>query len=77
MKSMNNEENLDIPQPDPAWDYYVTWHKLLKAKSQLDKLIQELSEFEEESVTQNEYFEEQLSKVLSTLNSTLPKIETE
>ncbi|WP_445631576.1 hypothetical protein [Nostoc sp. DSM 114167] len=67
----------NIPEPDPSWDYYVTWHKLLKAKSQLDKLIKDVSEYEEETVTQNEYFEEQLSKILKILNSTLPKIETE
>ncbi|MEH1971091.1 hypothetical protein [Nostoc sp.] len=67
----------NISEPDPAWDYYITWHKLLKAKSQLDELIKDVSEYEEETVTQNEYFEEQLSKILKTLNSTLPKIETE
>ncbi|MBN3905132.1 MAG: hypothetical protein HWQ35_00640 [Nostoc sp. NMS1] len=74
---MNNQILEDIPQPDPAWDYYLTYHTLLKAKSRLDKLINEISEFEEASVTQDEYFEEQLLKILKTLSSTLPKIETE
>ncbi|MDZ7970863.1 MAG: hypothetical protein RM368_39080 [Nostoc sp. DedSLP03] len=67
----------NTPEPDPSWDYYITWHKLLKAKSQLDELIKNVSEYEIETVTQNEYFEEQLSKILKILNSTLPKIETE
>lgn len=70
-------ENENFPQPDPSWDYYITWHTLLKAKSRLDTLIKEISEFEEESATQNEYFEEQLSKIIANLNSTLPQIETE
>ena len=66
-----------IPEPDPSWDYYLTYHTLIKAKFKLDKLIKEVSQFEEASVTQDEYITEHLSKVLATLNSVLPKIDVE
>ncbi|MFN6441541.1 MAG: hypothetical protein RMY35_032325 [Nostoc sp. DedSLP01] len=72
-----NSETKNIPEPDPSWGYYITYHTLLKAKSQLNQLIEEISHFEEETVPENEYVEEHISKILKTLNSTLPKIETE
>lgn len=34
----------DIPPPDPSWDYYLHYHKLLRAKSKLQDLIQWLAE---------------------------------
>ena len=43
---MNNQEVLNIPHPDPAWDYYIEWHKLIRAKVQLQNLIEFLSKVE-------------------------------
>ncbi|WP_017654570.1 hypothetical protein [Fortiea contorta] len=39
----------NIPEPDPAWDYYVTWHQLIKARSKLDELIEYLGTIENSS----------------------------
>ncbi|MEH1992349.1 hypothetical protein [Nostoc sp.] len=36
----------NIPHPDPAWDYYIELHKLIRAKAQLDKLIEFISKTE-------------------------------
>lgn len=77
MTNKKIETDNSIPEPDPSWDYYLTYHTLIKARFQLDKLIKEISEYEESSVTQDEYFQEQLHKLTQTLNSTLPKVETE
>ncbi|MFN6485993.1 MULTISPECIES: hypothetical protein [unclassified Nostoc] len=71
-KNSNN-----IAEPDPSWDYYITYHKLLKGKFHLDELIKYISKFEEASTETNEFFEKDLSTILRILESTLPKIETE
>ncbi|MEH2371965.1 hypothetical protein [Nostoc sp.] len=36
---MNNEENLNIPQPDPAWDYYIIWHSCQHIKAKIDAAL--------------------------------------
>jgi hypothetical protein len=36
--------NNDISPPDPSWDYYIHYHRLLAAKSKLQDLIEWLSE---------------------------------
>ncbi|MBN3959238.1 hypothetical protein [Nostoc sp. NMS8] len=67
----------NIPEPNPSWDYYITWHKLLKAKFHLDDLMEYISKLEEASADSNEVVEEDLSKIIRILESVLPKIETE
>ncbi|MEH2459147.1 hypothetical protein [Nostoc sp.] len=36
---MNNEENLNIPQPAPAWDYYIIWHSCQHIKARIDEAL--------------------------------------
>jgi hypothetical protein len=67
---MNNQENLDIPQPDPAWDYYITYHKLLKAKAELNKLIHYISELESATGGSDESINEDLFDLTSLLDDT-------
>ncbi len=31
-----DNENLDIVQPDPEWDYYPLWHSLRHIKAKID-----------------------------------------
>jgi len=31
-----NNENLDTPIGDPAWDYYVIWHSCQHVKAKID-----------------------------------------
>jgi predicted nuclease with TOPRIM domain len=32
-------ENLNIPQPDPSWDYYLAWHSLQFVKSKIENAL--------------------------------------
>ena len=66
---MNDEESLDIPHPDPVWDYYIEWHKLIRAKAQLEKVIEYISTVEDFSEDTQEILVEDTAKVISTLQS--------
>ncbi|MBW4678110.1 MAG: hypothetical protein KME52_30235 [Desmonostoc geniculatum HA4340-LM1] len=43
---MNNENLSDIPQPDPAWDYYPLWHSLHHIKAKINKALEIMNEQE-------------------------------
>ena len=60
----------NIPHPDPAWDYYIEWHKLMRAKAQLDKLIEFISKVENAT----EDIQEILIRDLQTITDTLESI---
>ncbi|MEH1811946.1 MAG: hypothetical protein V7K26_03585 [Nostoc sp.] len=64
---MNNE---NIPQPDPSWDYYLTYHRLLKAKSQLNQLIKDISELESATTESDQSINEDLFDLTSLLDDT-------
>ncbi|MEH1948153.1 MAG: hypothetical protein V7K77_14550 [Nostoc sp.] len=68
MKFINNENLEHIPQPDPSWDYYLTYHSLLKAKSQLNQLIKDISELESSSAESDESINEDLLDLTSLLD---------
>jgi hypothetical protein len=72
-----NEENITnkIPEPDPSWDYYLTYHKLLKAKAQLNQLINDISELEFSSAESDESINEDLFDLTSLLEDTRIVIE--
>ena len=74
---MNNENLEHIPQPDPTWDYYITWHKLFKAKSHLEKLIKYVGQFEDAEPEVDEQVEADVILIIKYLEDVLPKIETE
>ncbi|MEH2422498.1 MAG: hypothetical protein V7K48_16750 [Nostoc sp.] len=66
-------ENLEIPnnisQPDPAWDYYIEWHKLIRAKAQLDKLIEFMSKVESATEDSQKILEQDLQAITNTIES--------
>ncbi|MEA5622519.1 hypothetical protein [Nostoc sp. UHCC 0251] len=64
-----NNENLDIPHPDPAWDYYIEWHKLLRAKAQLEKLIEFMSKVENFTEDTQEILQKDLQAITDTIES--------
>jgi hypothetical protein len=66
---MNEEENLNIPHPDPAWDYYIEWHKLIRAKTQLEKVIEFISTVESFSEETQDILVQDTEKVINTLQS--------
>ncbi|MEH2415395.1 hypothetical protein [Nostoc sp.] len=57
---MSDEILEDIPQPDPAWDYYIQYHTLIKAKSQLERLIMFISKLETTTEHAQEILEQDL-----------------
>ncbi|MHC5675349.1 hypothetical protein [Nostoc sp.] len=65
----------NIPQPDPAWDYYLTYHKLLKAKAQLNQLINDIKELESASVESDESINKDLVDLISLIKDTEIPIE--
>jgi len=72
---MNNEENLDIPHPDPSWDYYITYHRLLKAKSQLNQLIKDISEIKSSSAESDKFINDDLFDLFNFLDDTQIPVE--
>ncbi|OUL28799.1 hypothetical protein [Nostoc sp. 106C] len=34
-----NSEIENIPQPDPAWDYYILWHSLHHIKAKINAAL--------------------------------------
>nr|WP_322708840.1 hypothetical protein [Nostoc sp. ChiSLP03a] len=61
--------NNNIPQPDPTWDYYIEWHKLIRAKAQLDKLIEFISKVENATEETQEILIKDLQSLTDTLES--------
>ncbi|MCC5640490.1 hypothetical protein LC593_32615 [Nostoc sp. CHAB 5844] len=52
-----NSENLETNntwQPDPTWDYYLAWHSLQYAKSQIEKALTFMAEEEFGNATADE-----------------------
>ncbi|MEH1807546.1 hypothetical protein [Nostoc sp.] len=67
---MNNENiTNNIPQPDPAWDYYIEWHKLIRARTQLDKLIEFMSKVENATEDTQKILIQDLHSITDTLES--------
>ncbi|WP_448271580.1 hypothetical protein [Nostoc sp. DSM 114160] len=64
-----NNENLEVPQPDPAWDYYIEWHKLLRAKTQLEKLIEFISKCENSTEDTQEILQQDAAIIITTIES--------
>ncbi|MDZ8089038.1 MAG: hypothetical protein RMY16_26330 [Nostoc sp. DedQUE12b] len=61
--------NNNIPEPDPTWDYYIEWHKLIKAKAQLDKLIEFISKVENATEETQKILVKHLHSISDTLES--------
>ncbi|MEH2260731.1 hypothetical protein [Nostoc sp.] len=57
----------NIPEPDPTWDYYLTYHKLLKAEAQLNQLINYIKELESASSESDESINEDLFDLVQFL----------
>ncbi|MEH1817311.1 MAG: hypothetical protein V7L09_33610 [Nostoc sp.] len=71
LKKIMNE----IPQPDPSWDYYLTYHRLLKAKHEMDKLIHFVSNLESATAGLDESINEYLFNLTSFLEDTRISVE--
>lgn len=69
MNNENSEINNNIPHPDPAWDYYIEWHKLVRAKAQLEKLIEYISKLENATEEGTEILQQDAAIIIGTLES--------
>jgi hypothetical protein len=49
-----NNENLDIANPDPAWDYYPLWHSLQHVKAKIDAALK--------LINQSDYLDPEVDK---------------
>ncbi len=45
-KFMNDQNLSDIPQPDPAWDYYPLWHSLNHIKAKINVALKIMADNE-------------------------------
>jgi hypothetical protein len=52
--------NLEIPQPDPSWDYYVLWHSLHHIKAKIEDALKILGVEENAKLT----LEREIKKLL-------------
>ncbi|MDZ8085596.1 MAG: hypothetical protein RMY16_08370 [Nostoc sp. DedQUE12b] len=68
-KTPNLPESANIPEADPTWDYYIEWHKLIRAKAQLDKLIEFISKVENATEETQEILVKDLHSLTDTLES--------
>ncbi|WP_445629074.1 hypothetical protein [Nostoc sp. DSM 114167] len=59
----------NITQPDPSWDYYIEWHKLLRAKAQLENLIEFISKCENATEDTQEILQQDAAIIITTLES--------
>lgn len=64
-----NEPIENYPQLDPAWDYYLHWHKLCRAKSKLEKLMKFISERENATDESDKGLENDLVEILNLLET--------
>lgn len=46
MNNENSEITNNIPQPDPAWDYYILWHSLHHIKAKIDAALNSMKDEE-------------------------------
>ncbi|MBD2197928.1 MULTISPECIES: hypothetical protein [Calothrix] len=62
--------NSDIPNftPDPAWDYYIIWHRCLRAKAKIELALAALSKQEELNLDTNESCDDLILEAIAELN---------
>lgn len=58
--------DLNIPQPDPAWDYATVWECMNLAREKLDGTIKYLSAKEEGDKETDQQVYEELNEVINT-----------
>lgn len=66
---MTTPNNENTPEPDPAWDYYIQYHTLIKAKSQLETLIMFIRKVETSTEHTQEILQQDLQEITNTLES--------
>ncbi|BAY89644.1 MULTISPECIES: hypothetical protein [unclassified Tolypothrix] len=62
--------NSDIPNytPDAAWDYYIIWHRCMRAKAKIEQALTLMSKQEEENTAINADCDELISHAIYELN---------
>jgi hypothetical protein len=63
--------NFDIPQPDPAWDYYAWWNWLHTAKQKIEQAITTIKDAEEATADMDEETQSLAQSALETLSNVI------
>ena len=64
---MSDEENSNIPQPDPDWDYYEVWQSLHTIKAKIDAGLKFISTKEQADDSIDAKLKEILEPALESL----------
>ena len=62
----------DTNSPDPAWDYYLLWHSLHRAKAQIDQALTHLKELEVANDDADRFAYSFINDAINTLRQSLP-----
>lgn len=79
MMTFMNTENLEsnnIPQPDPSWDYYPTWHLLIHYKTKIDKVLKLIETSEDREIKTDHYIRHELFSVSVSLDALIRSLDT-
>jgi hypothetical protein len=61
--------NIDIPQPDPDWEYYEPYLLLHQAKDRIEKLIEYLAAREKASQASEIHLHEEIHELVRCLEN--------
>lgn len=68
------DENLDIPQPDPAWDYYIIWHSLHHIKAKIDVALKIMKDCEYASSDSDDDIKDELAAASDKLTEIIEQL---
>ena len=69
---MMNDSQLSHSFPDPAWDYYMTWCRLHRAKAQIQQTLAHLINCEVANSDADQLAYSFISDAIATLQQALP-----
>lgn len=61
-------EILDIPQPDPSWDYYEIWQSLHSIKNKIDAGLKFIADQKKPTKATDQQLKEMLAEVVVKLD---------
>jgi len=66
------DEQIDYPLPDPAWDYYLPWHALHRAKTLIDQNLKYMQTCENHNYESDQLVREVINEAIAALKQCLP-----
>ena len=59
-------DQLDV-KPDPAWDYYVTWHSLIHVQGKINEVLQFMKDIESADTESDKSLSEDLNQIVDLI----------